>query len=65
MKNNKRNNMSDNIIPLFDDYMMFEHYVCECGSESFFITVDLGAVCSDCRDWLINENELKLIGVPK
>lgn len=55
--------MSNNVIPLFDDTMLFEHYVCNCGSELFFITTGLGAVCYNCRDWMVVEKELILDGI--
>lgn len=46
-------NDENNVISLFP-YLnhIFDNLICACGCEYFFLSVNLKAVCVDCRGWM-------------
>lgn len=42
-----------NVVSLFPERTeMFDNLICECNCEKFFISVNLKAVCVECRSWM-------------
>lgn len=51
---------ANNIVPLFPNRpVTFDNYICECGSEKFFISVYMKAVCVECYCWMDKEVDLE------
>lgn len=45
--------LENNVVPLFPERTeIFDNLICECGNDKFFISVNLKAVCVDCRAWI-------------
>jgi hypothetical protein len=56
--------MDDNVIPILKNSIEFENWICPCGSELFFISVNFRAVCYKCRCWMLDD-EIILDGEKK
>lgn len=51
---------ANNVISLFPHLTeSFDNLICECGSEKFFISVYLKAVCCECYCWMDGNVDLK------
>lgn len=50
----------NNVIILFPEFTeYFDNLICDCGSEKFFISVQLKAVCVNCHCWIDGRIDLE------